>query len=103
MLTPTEFNFLKKVQKFCMRFERKNNITHGPDEDIYDWIPAFGKEGLITRSEPFKMLDLDYQPYGLAAEFMRQLAMDSFDPQFAMPNQFLPVLRKSLADSLNWW
>jgi hypothetical protein len=33
ILEPKEFNFLKKAQKFCMRFEKKNNITHGPDED----------------------------------------------------------------------
>ncbi|MFX0010839.1 MAG: hypothetical protein ACFE9R_11020, partial [Candidatus Hermodarchaeota archaeon] len=31
VLDPPEFNFLKKVQKFCMRFEKKNEITHGPD------------------------------------------------------------------------
>jgi alkylation response protein AidB-like acyl-CoA dehydrogenase len=84
MLTPTEFNFLKSVQKFCMRFERRNKITHGPDEDIYDWIPAFGKEGLVTRSEPFAMIDQNYSPHGLAAEFMRSLAIDFFDPQFSM-------------------
>ena len=84
MLNPEQFNFLKTVQKFCMRFEKKNNITHGPDDDIYDWIPTFGKEGYITRSEPFAMIDLNYKPYGLAAEFMRNLALDFFDPQFAM-------------------
>ena len=46
ILEPKEFNFLKKAQKFCVRFEKKNEITHGPDEDVYDWIPAFGAEGL---------------------------------------------------------
>ena len=56
VLNPTEFNFLKKIQKFCMRFERKHKITHGPEEDVYDWIPEFGKEGFIARSEPFEIL-----------------------------------------------
>jgi len=84
MLSPKEFNFLKKVQKFCMRFEKKNNITHGADDNIYDWIPEFGKQGYITRSEPFEMIDMNFEPYGMTAEFMRNLAMDSFDPQFAM-------------------
>ena len=34
LLSPDQFNFLKKVQRFCMRFEKKNDITHGPDEDV---------------------------------------------------------------------
>jgi len=84
LLNQEEFNFLKKAQKFCMRFEKKNNITHGPEEDIYDWIPAFGKEGYITRTEPFAMIDLNYEYYGAAADFMRNLALEFFDPQFAM-------------------
>ncbi|MFX0030759.1 MAG: hypothetical protein ACFE8B_16220, partial [Candidatus Hermodarchaeota archaeon] len=50
ILSPEQFSFLKNVQKFCMRFEKKNNITHGPEEDVYDWIPAFGAEGYITRA-----------------------------------------------------
>jgi len=84
MLSPVEFNFLKKVQKFCMRFERKNNIIHAADDDIYAWIPEFGKNGYIARGESFEMIDLNYSPYGMATEFMRQLAVDLFDPQFAM-------------------
>ena len=84
ILSPEEFNFLKKVQKFCMRFEKKNNITHGPEEDIYDWIPAFGEQGYITRQHAFDMVDLNYKEHGLAADFMRNIAIDMFDPQFAM-------------------
>ncbi|MHA1438863.1 MAG: hypothetical protein ACTSPD_14930, partial [Promethearchaeota archaeon] len=74
LLTTEEFNFLRKVQRFCLRFEKKNNITHGPDEDIYDWIPAFGKEGYISRAHAFENIDLNFKEHGLAAEFMRNLA-----------------------------
>ncbi|MHA1148382.1 MAG: acyl-CoA dehydrogenase family protein [Promethearchaeota archaeon] len=84
LLAPKDFNFLKTVQKFCMRFEKKNNITHGPDEDIYEWIPTFGEKGYISRTEPFAMIDQNYEPYGMSAEFMRYLAVDMFDPQFSM-------------------
>lgn len=84
MLSPEQFNFLKKVERFCMRFEKKNNITHGPEEDIYEWIPAFGKEGYITRQHAFEMCDLNYPEHGLALDFLRNLAIDMFDPQFAM-------------------
>lgn len=86
LLNQKEFNFLKEVQRFCMKFERKNKIVHGPNEDVYDWIPAFGAEGYVDRADPFKMLDgVDYgENYGMAIEMMRYLAMDAFDPQFAM-------------------
>ncbi|MBD3340693.1 MAG: hypothetical protein GF353_16415, partial [Candidatus Lokiarchaeota archaeon] len=84
VLTPDQFNFLKSVQRFCMRFEKKNDITHGPDEDIYDWVPAFGKKGYITRQHNFDFIDVDYKEWGLAYDFMRNLAIDLFDPQFAM-------------------
>lgn len=84
MLSPDEFNWLKEVQKFCMRFEKKNEITHGPEEDVYKWIPEFGKEGLITRTDKFTMIDMNYSPSGAAADFMRNLAIEFFDPQFAM-------------------
>jgi alkylation response protein AidB-like acyl-CoA dehydrogenase len=67
-----------------MRFERKNNITHGPDEDIYDWIPAFGAEGYITRAHNFEILDINYEYWGATADFLRYLAIDLFDTQFAM-------------------
>ncbi|MFX1310067.1 MAG: acyl-CoA dehydrogenase family protein [Promethearchaeota archaeon] len=84
LLSPEQFNYLKKVQKFCMRFEKKNNITHGPGEDVYDWIPTFGAEGYITRAHTFEMIDINYDYYGAVADFLRYLAVDNFDPQFAM-------------------
>ena len=86
LLNPKEFNFLKEVQKFCQRYERKNKITHGPDEDIYEWIRDFGDEGYIDRADPFNMLDsVDYgEDYGMAIEMMRYFAVDMFDPQFSM-------------------
>ena len=76
------FDFLKKAQKFFIQFEKKNNITH--NEDFYDWIPEIGKEGLVTRINKFDILDLNYEPHGLTAEFMRMLASDFFDPQLTM-------------------
>jgi len=82
ILKPDDFNFLKQAQKFFLRFEKKNNITH--NEDFYDWIPEIGKEGLVTRINSFKELGLNYEPYGMTAEFMRCLAIDFFDPQLAM-------------------
>jgi len=84
ILSPEQFNHLKKVQKFCQRFEKKNGIIHGPEEDIYDWIPAFGAEGYITRAHNFEMVDVNYNYYGMVADFLRYLAIDMFDPQFAM-------------------
>ena len=84
ILESKDFNFLKKIQKFCMRFEKKNNVTHAPDEDIYSWIPAFGAEGYITRAHSFEMCDVNYENYGVTAEFMRCLAIDFFEPQFAL-------------------
>ncbi|MFX1273501.1 MAG: acyl-CoA dehydrogenase family protein [Promethearchaeota archaeon] len=84
ILKPEQFNFLKKVQKFCLRFEKKNNITHGPNEDVYDWIPAFGAEGYISRFRNFEACDVTYDYYGSVADFLRYLAIDNFDTQFAM-------------------
>jgi len=82
ILKPIDFNFLKKTQKFFIKFEKDNNITH--NEDFYDWIPEIGKEGLVTRVNSFKDLGLNYEPYGMTAEFMRCLATSFFDPQLAM-------------------
>ncbi|MFW9864777.1 MAG: acyl-CoA dehydrogenase family protein [Candidatus Thorarchaeota archaeon] len=84
ILSQEQFSFFKKVQKFCMRFEKKNNITHGPEEDVYDWIPAFGAEGYITRAHNFEMIDINYEYWGAVADFLRYLAIDMFDTQYAM-------------------
>ena len=84
ILSPEQFSFLKKVQKFCIRFEKKNNITHSLEEDIYDWIPAFGAEGYITRAHNFEVVDVNYEYWGSTADFLRYLAIDMFDTQFAM-------------------
>jgi alkylation response protein AidB-like acyl-CoA dehydrogenase len=67
-----------------LKYENDNNITHGPNEDIYDWVSDFGKAGYINRAHKFEMLDLNYEPYGLTAELMRGLAIDQFDPQLLM-------------------
>ncbi len=82
ILKPEHFSFLRKSQKFFIRFEEKYNITH--NEDFYDWIPEIGKEGLITRVHNFEDLGLNFEPFGMTAEFMRMLATDFFDPQLAM-------------------
>ncbi|MFX1274301.1 MAG: acyl-CoA dehydrogenase family protein [Promethearchaeota archaeon] len=82
VLKPENFNFLKKIQKFYVRFEEKNKITH--KEDYYEWIPELGKEGLVTRISDFENLGLNYKEYGMMVEFMRVLATDFFDPQLAM-------------------
>jgi len=82
ILKPKYFNFLKKAQKFFLRFEKEHKITH--NEDFYEWIPEIGKEGLVTRINNFSELDLNYEPYGMTAEFMRVLATDFFDPQLTM-------------------
>ncbi|TFF98217.1 MAG: acyl-CoA dehydrogenase [Promethearchaeota archaeon] len=82
ILNPDDFDFLKESQKFYTKFEKKHNITH--TEDFYDWIPEIGKEGLVTRVNKFENVGLNYEPYGMTAEFMRVLATDFFDPQLAM-------------------
>jgi alkylation response protein AidB-like acyl-CoA dehydrogenase len=83
-LEPEQFNFLRSAEKFCMRYEKKNNIVHSAEEDLYDWIPDFGKEGLISRAHPFEEIDLNYEPNGLTTELLRCLALNFFDPQFSM-------------------
>jgi len=84
VLEPKHFNFLKQAEKFCQRFEKKNNITHAPDEEFYHWIPDFGKEGLISRAHPYDEIDMNFEEHGLAIELMRCLALSFFDPQFSM-------------------
>ena len=81
-LEKEHLDFLKKAQRFYIGFEKRNNITH--NEDFYEWIPEIGKEGLITRINNFEVLDMNFEPYGLTAEFMRTLATDFFDPQLTM-------------------
>ncbi len=81
-LEPKHFNLLKEAEKFFRNFEKKHDINH--TEDFYDWIPEVGKAGFITRVHKFDNLGLDFETYGMTAEFMRVLAMDFFDPQFAM-------------------
>ena len=81
ILSQKEFNFLREVQRFCLRFEKKNNVTHGPDEDFYKWLPAFGEHGYISRQHSFDICDVHYDDWGLAADLMRTLALDMFDPQ----------------------
>ena len=46
ILKPEQFNWLRTVQRFCMRFEKKNNIQHSPDEDFYEWIPISVKKDM---------------------------------------------------------
>ena len=41
---PKHFDFLKRAQKFFVKFEKDNNITH--NEDFYEWIPEIGRNGL---------------------------------------------------------
>jgi alkylation response protein AidB-like acyl-CoA dehydrogenase len=84
ILNDKQFSFLTQIQDFCVNFEIKNEIAHGPGENIYDWYSDFGKEGYITRQTPYECIDLNYENYGMAIEFMRILALDNFDPQFAM-------------------
>lgn len=84
ILSSKEYNFLKEIQKFCLKFEKRNDLTHGPEEDIYDWVREFGKNDYICRLHNFDNIDLNYEPYGVTADFMRCLATVMFDPQFAM-------------------
>ncbi|MFW9948439.1 MAG: acyl-CoA dehydrogenase family protein [Candidatus Odinarchaeota archaeon] len=84
ILSENQFDFLKSIQEFCLKFENENNITHGPGEDIYEWYPYFGKKGYITRQHNFDVIGANYKEYGLAMDFMRTLALDFFDPQLAM-------------------
>ncbi|MBD3197340.1 MAG: hypothetical protein GF317_19955 [Candidatus Lokiarchaeota archaeon] len=84
ILTPDQFSWLREVERFCMRYEKKNDITHGPEEDVYDWIPDFGKKGYITRAHAFDEVDQSYEQHGAVADMLRYLAIDNFDPQFAM-------------------
>jgi len=81
-LNPKHLQFLKQVQNFFVKFEQENQITH--NEDFYEWVPEIGKNGYISRLHKFGEIDLNYEPYGMTAEFMKIIAMDFFDPQLTM-------------------
>ncbi|MBY9006886.1 MAG: acyl-CoA/acyl-ACP dehydrogenase [Candidatus Lokiarchaeota archaeon] len=83
IFSPEQFHLFKEVQRFCLRFEKKNNITHGPNEDVYEWMGAFGKKGYLTRSRAYEVIDQNYEQHGLVADFLRFLPIDMFDTQFA--------------------
>ncbi len=83
VLTDDEKKYIDKVQRFCVKYERKNNIDHS--EDFYKWIPDFGAEHYITRGQPFPEIGIEHGDNdGLMADFLRCAAIDMFDPQFNM-------------------
>lgn len=84
ILDKDEFAFFREVQRFCKKYDRK--VEHSPEEDIYDWIPDFGKKGYISRAHDYSfVIDEELtKPYGMMADFLRYLAIDLFDTQFAM-------------------
>jgi alkylation response protein AidB-like acyl-CoA dehydrogenase len=84
VLSPEQFNFLRKVERFCMKYEKKNNIQHSVEEDLYSWIPDFGAEGYVSRFHKMEELDLNYEEWGATTEMMRVFAVDQFDPQYNM-------------------
>ncbi len=84
MLNEKQFDFLKEVQNFSLKYEREKKITHGLEEDVYEWYPDFGKQGYITRQHAYECIDLNYKEFGMTMDFMRILALDFFDPQFTM-------------------
>ncbi|TXT55546.1 MAG: Acyl-CoA dehydrogenase [Promethearchaeota archaeon] len=84
VLSTEQFKFLRDIERFCMRFEKKNNITHGPEEDIYEWIPEFGKKGYITRTHAYSEIDENYDYYGATADFLRILGTDQFSTMYVM-------------------
>lgn len=84
ILSPEQFNFLREVQKFCMRYEKKNNIQHSQEENFYDWIPDFGAKGYVTRAYDWSDIGFEHKPFGMVADMMRAFAIDMFDTQFNM-------------------
>ena len=82
ILKPEDYNFLRELEKFFTSFEKKNNIMH--NEDFYEWFPEIGKAGYLTRVNNFNNIGLNFEPYGMKAEFLRILATDFFDPQMNM-------------------
>jgi alkylation response protein AidB-like acyl-CoA dehydrogenase len=83
ILNDNEKGFFDKVQRFCLKYEKKNNITH--DEDFYSWIKDFGAEHYVTRGQSYPEIGVDHgDKDGLTMELMRSLAIDMFDTQFNM-------------------
>jgi alkylation response protein AidB-like acyl-CoA dehydrogenase len=83
VLNDNEKALSDKVQRFCAKYERKNNIDHS--EDVYSWIKDFGAEGYVTRMTSFPDVGVDYgDKVGLMAEVVRCMAVDMFSPQFNM-------------------
>jgi alkylation response protein AidB-like acyl-CoA dehydrogenase len=83
ILNDNEKSVLDKTQRFCAKYERKNNIDHS--EDVYSWIKDFGAEGYFTRMSSFPEVGVDFgDKTGMMAEFVRCLAVDMFSPQFNM-------------------
>ena len=68
-LEPKYLKFLKHAQKFFEEFENTKKITH--NEDFYDWLPEIGSNGYISRLHKFEEVNLNYEPHGMTAEFMR--------------------------------
>ena len=84
-LSKKQFAFFKKVQDFCLNLEKEKNLTHGAEEDIYEYHKWFGEAGLISRMNNFAEAGLDYgEEWGQAYDFLRSIAVDMFDPQFNM-------------------
>ncbi|TFF88557.1 MAG: acyl-CoA dehydrogenase [Promethearchaeota archaeon] len=85
ILNKEQFGFLRKVQKFCEKVDKENDFSHSMDEDVYQYMPIFGKEGYISRGHEFDEIDMGYgKHYGLVYDMLRCLAVDFFDPQFNM-------------------
>ncbi|MHA1822166.1 MAG: acyl-CoA dehydrogenase family protein [Promethearchaeota archaeon] len=84
LLGEKEKNFMNKIERFCVRMDKK--VDHAKD-DIYDWIPAFGEKGYISRASNFSYIeDLDWTGpdsfTGLVADLLRGIVIDQFNPQF---------------------
>jgi len=85
ILTKEQFDFLKRVEDFALKVEEENKFAHSMDEDVYQYMPIFGKEGYIARGHQFDEIDMNYgDEWGLVYDMLRCLAVDFFDPQFNM-------------------
>ncbi|MHA1312114.1 MAG: acyl-CoA dehydrogenase family protein [Candidatus Helarchaeota archaeon] len=85
ILNKKQMEFLKEVEDFALKVDKENNFTHSMDEDVYQYMPIFGKKGYISRGHKFDEIDMDYgDKWGLTYDMLRCLAVDFFDPQFNM-------------------